>query len=75
MSTNSRQFFPHSVQGANGRITNIEGGIQLREYMAMEFMKAIIQSTAGGDLPEETQAAKDAVLYADAVIAELAENR
>lgn len=55
----------------NGQDVTVSAVLNRREYMAMHFMAAIISSTVLDDLPEETQAAKDAVLYADALIAEL----
>ena len=39
-----RQAFPHSVQTANGRITDIEGGITVRQYMACQFMSVLLEA-------------------------------
>jgi len=72
MSIASKQVYPHTVQLANGRMTNVDGGITLREHFAAEFVKAIINTTTGAEaLPEETGVAEDAVAYADALIAQL----
>lgn len=61
----NRQAFPHSIQTANGRITDIEGGITIRQYMATQFMAAHLEDKG------VTEAAKYAVRSADALIAEL----
>lgn len=62
----NRQAFPHSVQTANGRITDIEGGITIRQYMATQFMAIHIQEKCYAQ-----DAAIAAVYQADALIAEL----
>lgn len=61
----NRQAFPHSVQTANGRITDIEGGITIRQYMACQFMAVHLERH------DPENAAIRAVDSADALIREL----
>lgn len=61
----NRQAFPHSIQMQNGRITDIEGGITIRQYMATQFMAEYL------DMTHVEIAAESAVRAADALIAEL----
>lgn len=61
----NRQAFPHSIQMQNGRITDIEGGITIRQYMATQFMSRYIDDLNIHD------AAVLAVKAADALLAEL----
>ncbi len=63
------------VQSISSELKTCNRKLTKREYMATHFMAAIIQSTVLDDLPEETQAAKDAVEYADALLKELAKTK
>lgn len=63
----NRQAFPHSIQTANGRITDIEGGITIRQYMATQFMSEYL------DMTHLDIAAQQAVRAADELLKALEE--
>lgn len=63
----NRQAFPHSIQTSNGRITDIEGGITIRQYMATQFMSEYL------DMTHLEIAAQQAVRAADELLKALEE--